>query len=188
MSRDHDTRYGDDGTREAIEHVYFADPRLIIGKRIGFGVYNYGDRTSQPQNQFKIFMANGHKMQVYPKQSKDIFPFGEFAWMQLKQRPASGSYTEQDKLSARETFVYTEEMDLFGMGENSNAFPEHVTALAENDTKFKGWVFSKGMGASAEGSTPFRNYISDCKARWNEVKVKVSSHHGAQVLDNLNFL
>ena len=41
MKRDYGIIEGVDGRKGAIEHVIFSNPRKLIGKEIGIGVYNY---------------------------------------------------------------------------------------------------------------------------------------------------
>merc|ERR1711957_211612 len=105
-----------------------------------------------------------------------------YSWMQLQGKP------RQNETSQKEIFTYTREMDQLGIGDNSNIFPEHVAALVDTNAKFKGWKFNQAMGSTADNSSSFKKYISDCSSRWDAVKVRLCSNYGAEVLNTLRFL
>ena len=73
MKRDHDVKCGEDGRQDAFEHVYFKDPKIMIGKTIGMAVQNFTQNSSLPRNDFKIALINQHGYQLFPnKGSREI--------------------------------------------------------------------------------------------------------------------
>ena len=71
MIRDYDIRQGDDGRKDAIEHVIFTDPSLLFGKEIGMACYNYKQKSEKACNEFKMALINQHGVQLYPTDEDD---------------------------------------------------------------------------------------------------------------------
>ena len=127
MIRDYDIRTGEDGRKNAIEHVIFTDPSLLYGKEIGMACYNYKQKSNMARNEFKMALINQHGVQLYPTEQDDT------SWMFC--------VNQSREESEKRKYIFQMGDDKRGENLMSNGFKEHVkiTALRLDDVM---WDFN----------------------------------------------
>ena len=82
MERDVDMRTGRDG-RDAIEHIYFAKPRELIGKEIGAYVENHLPVVVEEREEvlFTLYALNRYGVVIWP--TPKVKEVAEEEWMRV---------------------------------------------------------------------------------------------------------